>query len=91
MSFRFFKFYIHLFIQGKLTFFVKKPRDKDYKVFMGAKNITFDICQVLSGKAQSVFLDILAKDISKYSNAFHACPFTVSYCYYLCRVGLSYT
>lgn len=63
--------------QAKISFFMKKPKEREYKIFMGARNVSFDVCKILAGTAHSIFWDILAVDIHKYSNVFQPCPVSV--------------
>lgn len=56
----------------------KKPRESDFKIFMGLKNITFDVCKLNSGKMQSFFYDMMLAGARKYTNTMHPCPYTVS-------------
>ena len=48
-----------------------------YKPYLGIHNITLDVCGYLGGKTPSMLADMLYKDIRKYSNIFHSCPFSV--------------
>lgn len=61
----------------KISFLVKKPREKEFKPFWGISNVTFDYCQVMSGRIESTFFQIITAGIGGYSNVLHPCPFTV--------------
>lgn len=61
----------------KLTVKLKRPFEKQFSVFMGASNISIDVCKIFSGKAQSMFVDMIAKDLQKNTNMFHPCPYQV--------------
>lgn len=62
----------------KLSVKLKQPRDTDYKTFLGLSNVTIDVCKVFSGKAQSIFLEMILGDLKKSTNMMHPCPFKVS-------------
>lgn len=56
---------------------VKRPHEKQFSFFMGASNISIDICKVFGGRGQSMFIDMVAKDLKKSTNMLHPCPFQV--------------
>lgn len=50
---------------------------KKFAPVMGARNISIDICRYLNGSIGSTLLDLILKDMKKYTNFFHSCPYTV--------------
>lgn len=44
---------------------------------MGLHNVTIDLCRYMKGSLQSSLLDMTIKDVKRYGNIFHQCPFTV--------------
>lgn len=46
---------------------------------MGVRNVTVNVCQLFSGKTQSLLMDVVLGNLKKCSNILHACPFMVSY------------
>lgn len=71
--------FINLF-QVKVSLFQKKHNEQKYRIFLGLNNVTVDLCGYLKGAQQSGLMDIIVKDIKKYGNVFHACPFSVYHC-----------
>lgn len=62
----------------RLTLKSKKAGEKEYSTFMGINNLPIDICKVMTGGAQSIFLDIIRKDFEKHSNVLQPCPYKVN-------------
>ena len=66
-----------LFLFQSLVSLSSRQDTKQYSTVMGLKNITIDICRYMSGSVGSYIADIIVKELKKYSNAFHPCPFSV--------------
>lgn len=57
---------------------LKRKEDTKYHTFMGINRVKIDICKYTKGEMQSLILDIFLKDVKKYGNFAHPCPFVVS-------------
>lgn len=67
----------HFCHQVTITMKLKRPREKEYTIFLGAANISIDICRIFGGRTQSIFIDMILKDLKKSTNLFHPCPYKV--------------
>lgn len=65
------------FNKDTFSLYGKKPKEVNYKVFMGLRNVKIDICKVFGGKIQSSFVEMAFGDAKKYSNIIHPCPYSV--------------
>lgn len=45
---------------------------------MGLRNVSVNLCNVLSGRSQSLVMDLVLTNFRKCSNVYHACPFSVN-------------
>lgn len=63
-----------------MSVYGKSPKEIDYKICMGLRNVTIDICWVFGGKVQSIFVEMLFAGAQKYTNLFRPCPYSVFAC-----------
>lgn len=72
--------YPHLifhFFQIRITLLHRKADEPKLRVFLGLRNVTVDLCRYLKGTFQSNLMDVVIKDVKKFGNIFHPCPFSV--------------
>lgn len=61
----------------RLSLDVRKPKSTKFETFMGFRNVSINLSNILGQKSESAFFEILFKNIKKYSNIFRPCPFSV--------------
>lgn len=70
-------------IYFQVTFSVYHKERNRFKTIMGLRNVTVDLCRLLEGKVNSVFVNMFIHDIKKHSNAFRPCPVKPVRCFLL--------
>lgn len=45
--------------------------------FLGIQNVVIDFCRVVDGKASSVLMGMILRELKESSNLMHPCPFEV--------------
>lgn len=65
------------YFQIKFTLLHKGAHENVYKPLLGLNNFSVDACSYLGGSTASILLDMFVKDIKRFGNFYHPCPFSV--------------